>query len=152
MSKKRKETEREERRKQVAANVKAGLNYREIAAALNVSLGTVSNDMKVILRRWRKESVSLANDHITLELKRLDHAINAIWDDVLKGNRRAVEVMLKIQERRAKYLPLEVPRKIAPTDPTGEHEYTELTDTERMERISAIFEEARDRRDRQNST
>jgi len=42
-------------------------------------------------------------------------------------------------ERRCKVLGIDAPTKIAPTDPTGEKEYTGLTDEERNRRICALL-------------
>lgn len=107
MSRKNKEAEREIRRKKVAANLLAGLNYRAMAEALGVSLSTVAEDVKIILGRWRREQVGLVDQVMQLELVRLDRALNAIWEQVLAGDHRAITSMLKIMERRAKLLGLD---------------------------------------------
>ena len=53
-----KKAEIENRRTEVvAANLLAGLNYRDMASGLDVSLGTIANDVKIILGRWQKEQV-----------------------------------------------------------------------------------------------
>jgi hypothetical protein len=51
------------------------------------------------------------------------------------------------KEQKAKLLGLYAPTKVAPTDPSGEHEYGELTDEERAARVVALLERARARRD-----
>jgi len=49
------QAEAEERRKKVAANLLAGLNYRDMAEALNIGIGTISGDVKMILKRLRAD-------------------------------------------------------------------------------------------------
>lgn len=98
------EIEREERRKKVAANLLAGLNYREIAAALNVSVGTVSGDVAVLVRRWRTEQISDIGQWQALNLKRLDRAINAIWGEVADGNLAAIDRLQKLIEQQGRLL------------------------------------------------
>lgn len=119
MSRKTKELEREERRKKVAANLKAGLNYREIAEHLGVSLGTISNDVNLVIERWQKEHVSEINEYVSLELKRLDQAQNAIWGEVMDGKLLAIDRLLKIQRRRADLLGLDAPEKHQLTGEAG---------------------------------
>jgi hypothetical protein len=99
----------ENRRRQVAANILAGLNYRDIAEALGVSLGLVAEDVKVIHQRWREENTQLRQEKIDLEERRLDRALNAVWNDVLSGKHDAIETFRKLSERRAKLLGLDAP-------------------------------------------
>ena len=72
MSRKNQEAEIELRRKKVAANLIGGLNYRELAETLDVSIATISKDVKVILGRWRHDQVASADDWVQLELRRLE--------------------------------------------------------------------------------
>jgi hypothetical protein len=116
MSRKNQEAEVELRRKKVAANLLGGLNYRQMAEALGVSIGTISSDVKIILGRWQREQVKDADDYVQMELVRLDRALNAIWDRVLEGDLKAIETMLKIEERRARLLDLDAPITIKAND------------------------------------
>jgi hypothetical protein len=102
--KQRGEIEREERRKKVAANLLAGLNYREIGAALGVSVGTVSNDVDLLVRRWRTEQIGEIGQWQALNLKRLDRAINAIWGEVAGGNLAAIDRLQKLIEQQGRLL------------------------------------------------
>jgi len=101
--KKSEEVAREERRRKVAVNLLAGATYREIAEALDCSVGTVANDVKLILGRWKREQVTDTTDYIDLECRRLDLALNAIWPKVRDGNLMAIDRLLSIMNRRAKY-------------------------------------------------
>lgn len=103
---KERELEIEQRRVTVAANILAGLNYRDLAKQLNVSLGTIANDVKIVAKRYRDEQISEYADIVQLELRRIDTALNAIWSDVKLGNRNAIETMIALQNQRAKYLAL----------------------------------------------
>jgi hypothetical protein len=102
--KQRAEIEREDRRKKVAANLLAGLNYREIADALGVSVGTVSSDVALLVRRWRAEQVSDVGEWQALNVKRLDRAINAIWGEVADGNLSAIDRLQKLIEQQGRLL------------------------------------------------
>jgi len=109
---KKKSAEVEHRRKIVAANLLAGANYRDIAAGAGVSVGTVAGDVKVLMARWRAEQVKTVDDHVTLDMRRMDVALNAIWDEVKAGNYAAIDRMLKVLERRAKMLGYDQPDKV----------------------------------------
>lgn len=103
---KQRELEVEKRRGIVAANVLAGLNYRDMAKQLEVSLGTIANDVKIVAKRYREEQISEYADIVQLELRRIDTALNAIWDDVKLGSKDAIRIMIALQNQRAKYLAL----------------------------------------------
>lgn len=107
MSRKTRQAEIEVRRKKVAANLTAGLNYRDMAEALGVSLATVAGDVKVIIERWQDEQASTIGQWVQLESHRLDRALNAIWDKVQAGDLGAIDRALKIMERRARLLGLD---------------------------------------------
>ena len=122
---------REERRKHVAANLVSGMNYRDIRAALKargceVSLGTISNDVKILLGRLQREQVSDVEQWVTVECRRLDTALNAIWDRVQKGDLRAIDRFMAIQNQRAKYLGLFKPVHVTLTDDQLLEEYQGL--------------------------
>jgi hypothetical protein len=100
----RRDIEREERRQRVAANLLAGLNYREIANALHVSVGTVSNDVDALLRAWRAEQVATVGQWSSLNVKRLDRAINAIWGKVADGDLAAIGTLQKLIEQQGRLM------------------------------------------------
>lgn len=109
------EAEREQRRAKVAANLLAGLSYRDIAEALDVSLSTVAGDAKLILNRWKKEQVSTVDRIRQVEDQRLQRAVNALWPKILAGDCEAIETYRKLAERRAKLLGLDAPTKTTVT-------------------------------------
>jgi hypothetical protein len=55
----------------------------------------------------------------TLEVSRLDQMLVKVYEDAVKGDIRAIDSVLKIQERRAKLLGIDAPVKTALTDPDG---------------------------------
>lgn len=148
MSRKSKLAHIEQRRQKVAANLLAGLTYRQMADALGVSIGTIANDVKIIIGRWQRETVKVVDEHVALELRRIDRALHAIWSDVLEGKLTYIDRMVKLMDRKAKYLGLDAPEKVAPTDPSGEKEYGSdgLTDDQRLEKLLALLDKARARR------
>lgn len=103
---------REERRKLVAANLLAGLNYREMAERLDVSIGTIKNDVDIILKRAQKEQVSGAEQWLAVQVRRLDRAINAIWGNVLNGDPQAIDRLQRLIDQQAKYLGYDKPLKL----------------------------------------
>ncbi|KPL72270.1 hypothetical protein ADN00_15760 [Ornatilinea apprima] len=96
----------EERRKVVAANILAGLSYRQIADALNISIGTISNDVKKITERLEKEQVEDLSQALRLEIARLDQLLNTLWSKATNGDLSCIDRILKISDQRAKLLGL----------------------------------------------
>ena len=54
-----------------------------------------------------------------VELERIDAMWEKVWWQIKSGDHKAVNVLLKLMDRRAKLLGLDMPAKIAHTDPTG---------------------------------
>lgn len=102
MSKKSSAAAREERRTTVAANLLAGTDYRTMAGALGVSVGTIANDVKIMVNRWQKEQVADIDDWINLSDRRLERAIKGVWPGVQKGDTRAVTALIRIIETQMK--------------------------------------------------
>jgi hypothetical protein len=138
------EIEIEKRRKTVIANLMAGMTYRDMAAALNVSIGTIANDVKKVMGRLRKEQITNMEDVVQLELRRLDVILNKIWEKVLDGDMAAADRVLKIQDQRAKFLPLYEPQRFEHSGPGGGP--IEIRDIERVrdERWAAVQQQLLD--------
>lgn len=64
------------------------------------------------------------------------------------GDPRYMMGILNIIERRCKLMGLDAPTKVAPTDPSGTKPYDGLTDNDAAQRIAALLDQARTRRDR----
>lgn len=99
--------ERELRQKKVAANLLAGLTYRQMAEALGVGVGTIARDVRLIIDHWRKEQVEDVDSWLQVQLRRLDTMLNAIWNSVLSGDLKAADTALRIIERQSKLLGLD---------------------------------------------
>ena len=74
----------------------------------------------MIFAELHEETMRDAEQHRDLDVRRVDVALNAIWEDVRNGKLMAIDRMDKLLERRAKLLGYEPPKKVALTDPTGE--------------------------------
>jgi hypothetical protein len=57
-----------------------------------------------MIERMRKEQVQTVGEAALIDLRRIDVAINAIYDDVKKGKLLSIDRLLKLLERRAKML------------------------------------------------
>lgn len=104
MSNKSAALQREQRRQRVAVNLLAGMSYREIAEALKVSPATICRDVEVMLKEWRAARLATADEWATLQVKRLDRAINAIWGNVLGGDLAAIDRLQKLIEQQSRLL------------------------------------------------
>jgi IS30 family transposase len=106
---------REQRRLAVSGFLLAGLTVREIAREIDSSPATVQRDATYIRKQWREQCLQAVDDHIRLDLSRIDAAMKAIWNEVQDGRLAAVDRMIKLLDQRAKYLGL-----YAPTEYRGE--------------------------------
>jgi hypothetical protein len=104
-----KKAELAERRELVAANLLAGVKYRQMAKKFDVSLGTIANDVKQILKAWHTETNRDTEEWATLEAARLDSMLQSIWKEVMDGNTQYMDRALRIMERRARLLGLDKP-------------------------------------------
>lgn len=88
---------------------RAGVTYDLIAQQLGYKDGSVAyNTVKRALQRSLQEP---ADDVRELELSRLDRLETILWPQALQGDQGAVDRLLKIADRRARYLGLDAPIK-----------------------------------------
>ena len=126
---------------QAAELREAGLDYDTIAEKLGYSdRSGAFRAVQRILKRAQRESGSQL---LELELRRLDTMHEGLWLRAQRGDTFSVDRVLKIQERRAKYLNLDPPARVALTDPTGEREYGQLSDTQLEREIAAAVARVR---------
>jgi len=100
-----------ERRVKALSLRRAGATYQQIAAATGVSLETAYSDVQAELSALRLQTVEDATAVRELELRRLDDYTRALTPRAAQGDIAAVTTLLKVQERRSKYLGLDAPTK-----------------------------------------
>ncbi len=89
---------------------KKGLSYQAIADEIGYSNASgAEKAVKAALDRITQEP---AEELLKLEIQRLDTMLLNIWDKVCEGDLYAIDRVLKIMERRAKFLGIDVPTKI----------------------------------------
>lgn len=98
-----------ERRIKALTLYKAGMSTRQIGEQLGVSNVSAWHYIKRGLEELSKEQNKIAQHVRDLELRRLDDMLRAIWPKVITGDLKAIDRVLAIQERRAKYLGLDSP-------------------------------------------
>jgi len=89
-----------------------GRTYHEIGAELGISHTYAANLTK---SRFAECPVEEINHARQVELERLDKMTARLWDDIEKSKKSPIvhfETVLKIADRRAKYLGLDAPSKL----------------------------------------
>lgn len=102
----------EQRRAKVATLLTAGVSYRRMAESLGVSLGTIARDVGMLIKQWAKEQSPENRERWrVLELEKLNELEFAINPQAKSGNQGAVDRVLRVMERRAKLLGLDMPTR-----------------------------------------
>jgi hypothetical protein len=100
-----------ERRQKVLDMRLLGASLRRIADKIGCSHETARLDLQKALAELN-ELEKAKTDHLrSLELQRLDVAMNAIANKVLEGDCGAIDRWLKVSERRSRLLGLDAPEK-----------------------------------------
>lgn len=129
----------DERRQKVIALRRRGASIADIARTLDVSEGTVSNDLTKTLNAVR--DTFDARETLALELQRLDRMQLAVYEDAIKGDDKKVQTVLKIMERRAKYLALDAEPERDTTSPVTINVNPALFPPAVQQRLAAQAEE-----------
>lgn len=119
----------------------AGLNFRDIVNQLKLEFGDrippgysenmCSKDLQFALNNIKAEIRESAENMIELELQRLDQMMLIFMDKALTGDVKAGNMVLRIMERRSRYLGMDKPAQVTVKD--WRSEVLELV---RMGRIS----------------
>lgn len=111
-------------RESTALEMRAGgATYRSIAQELNVSPPAAFKAVTRAISKMVAANNELARNVVELELIRLDRLLFAIWPAATeRGSLEAVDRVLKIMERRSKFLGLDAPVKTVVGD-MGEAEF-----------------------------
>lgn len=84
---------------------------QEIAALLNVSVGTVNSDIKAMRGSWRASSQEQVDEYIQTQMDKLDELYGYLMPKIIEGSARHVEVAVQILTRQAKLMGLDAPEK-----------------------------------------
>ena len=121
-----------------------GLTLAAIASTLGYATPYgASKAIESALKLSRDESAEQLRG---VDVERLEIATRSLMSSVEQGDVFAIDRLIKLAGRKAALLGLDMPAKVAMTDPTGQHEYTGLTDADRLARIDAIIDAVRKRR------
>lgn len=90
---------------------KLGFTQRQIAKQIGRSLTRVNQMIQEELRRLGRERKELGEYMLDLELRRIDDMMTGILPRAMKGDVHAIDRVVKLQERRARYLGLDKPER-----------------------------------------
>jgi hypothetical protein len=94
-----------------------GLTFQKIAERLGYA--DPSGAYVAYKRAYKRILVQAGSEVVHQELDRLDSLQVAIWDKAMGGDEKAILAILKIMERRARYLGLDKPMKVEVTNYDG---------------------------------
>jgi hypothetical protein len=93
----------EQRRAQVVKlRVEQALSIRAIAAKLDVSVGTVHEDLTAVLVNTREDTAERVKVEREISIGRLELAIEKIMPQVRRGNLNAADRLVRLEHRLAK--------------------------------------------------
>ena len=120
MSGRMRKTEREARRKRVLALYLRHVTQSEIASLLNVNQSTISRDIEVIEAEWRKErdrDLSEWKARMLADLESIERDASTRY--TVTNEPEWLRLRLLVQERRAKLLGTDAPKKLELDSPTA---------------------------------
>lgn len=91
---------------------RAGLSFQKIGQELGIAQSTAYRLFSLALKETRELATETAEEVKQLELERLDKMLLGCIDGAYRGNLKNIETVLRIQERRAKYLGLDAAGKV----------------------------------------
>ena len=123
------------RRAIVARLYLQGLPYKRIAERVRdeegmgrTSVSTIHADVMALLAEWRAERLACMDDYVTLELRRIDGAVEALWEEWEKSRQGGArpgavpyiaEIRQQLAERR-RLLGMYAPERREVAGPGGE--------------------------------
>ncbi len=115
----------------LALNMKAaGLPWDTIGELLGETPKAVCMMVNKDLQKVSRVLANRAKELHALEWQRLEYLTTALWPAAMGGNARAVEVLLKTMERRAKMMGFDAPERIETKNQTLTMDFSGLTDAE----------------------
>lgn len=124
-----------------------GLTYRAIGERLGISHPAAYQHVKAALREIAEQSAETAEEIVNLELERIDRAMVGLDPKIADGDEKAVQAMVKLMDRRARYLGLDSPTKIAPTSPDGVNEWHGMEPDTLAAHLAAMAEQLKETRE-----
>lgn len=100
----------EEKELRVLELRRAGFTFQRIAE--EVGYKQASGAQRAHERITARNAPQLPKEYVWQELDRLDRMQVALWPRAMKGDDRAVNTIIRLMERRAKYLGIEAPTKV----------------------------------------
>ncbi len=102
----------EERRKQCVALRLKGWTYEQIGEEVGIDPAAAYRHVSAALKRVRTETLEGATEIVEMELRRIDAMLKGLWEAAGNGDVQAVDRVLKLMIRRAKYLQLDAPQQV----------------------------------------
>ena len=127
------------------------LNLRRIGKSFDYIANEVgysgpSGAYHAVMSALKKTLQEPADEVRKMELERTDMLLDKLIERLqapgylpISDLRTLTDSTLRVMDRRAKYLGIDQPVKVAPTDPTGEHEYTGQSDSEAVRTFVEIL-------------
>ena len=100
-----------ERRDKILRRRADGATFRQIASEEGVSERRIRQIVKEGFDRLLDSNNELARDLLTKSVKHLDDLLEAVWDQAMEGDVRAVTAALAVIDRRTRLLGLDAPTK-----------------------------------------
>jgi len=140
----------------VAQMMIQGAQRWQIAQGLGVSLRTAARDMNRVRILWRRNTVEVLEDLRLEHREGIRFIQGQAYDQYLTDRAdgyKWLKLALECERDLVDLDGVNAPLKVAPTDPTGKHEYSgdALSDTARLARVMAFLERARERRDHEGT-
>ena len=98
---------------------KQGLTYREIGKRIRCTTQNAWACVQKALAELRDKTSETAQDVRDQQLGRLDAALKALWPKIKRGEPRAIDTAIRLEERRSKLLGLDAPSKQEVSGPDG---------------------------------
>ncbi len=102
-----------ERRAQAFGLRRAGYTFQMIGDQVGISKQGAHGLVMRELKRLTKEAEDDAHELRAMELERLDALTQACWEKAMDGDPQMIDKLLRISERRARFLGLDAPLKTA---------------------------------------
>lgn len=122
-----------------------GHSFRDIGRKLGISHTAAHKHVQKGLENLARTTEDKANMLMLMEVARIDRLHQGCWDDAINGDLQAIDLVLKLMERRAKLFGLDAPNKVAQTNVEGtESRHDQMTEEEVDARIEELLQKISD--------